>query len=69
MNSEEATHWLVAFNLGIALGYPGLIIKAAVDDLLWRADVIAFYTGWAIVRQKYSGLPIWPASRTREGKA
>jgi hypothetical protein len=43
--------WLTAFHLGIALGYLGLIIKAAIDGLLWRADFTAFYTGGAIVRQ------------------
>lgn len=51
MNSDRATRWLVAFHLGVALGYLGLIIKAAADNLLWRADVTAFYTGGAIVRQ------------------
>jgi hypothetical protein len=43
--------WLIVFHLGIALGYLGLIIKAAIDGLLWRADLTAFYTGGAIVRQ------------------
>ena len=43
--------WLTAFHLGIALGYLGLIIKIAIDGLLWQADFTAFYTGGAIVRQ------------------
>ncbi len=51
MNTNRAARWLVAFHTGIALGYLGLIIRAAVDGLLWRADVTAFYTGGAIVRQ------------------
>ncbi len=50
MNNRIA-RWLVAFHLAIGLGYLGLIIRAAVDGLLWRADVTAFYTGGAIVRQ------------------
>jgi len=45
------SRWLIAFHLGIALGYLVLIIKAALEDLLWRADFTAFYTGGAIVRQ------------------
>jgi len=44
------SRWLIAFHLGIALGYLVLIIKAALEDLLWRADFTAFYTGGAIVR-------------------
>jgi len=48
---ERATRWLTAFYLGIALGYLGLFIKAALDGLLWRADFTTFYTGGAIVRQ------------------
>lgn len=46
--------WLLpvfALHLGIALGFLGLLVKAARDDLLWRADLTAFYTGGAIVRQ------------------
>ncbi|MGB9871835.1 MAG: glycosyltransferase family 87 protein, partial [Anaerolineae bacterium] len=43
--------WLMGLHFGIALGYLGLLIKAAVDGLLWRADFTAFYTGGAIVRQ------------------
>ena len=43
--------WLTAFHLGIALGYGGLLMKAVLEDLLWRADFTAFYTGGAIVRQ------------------
>jgi len=44
------SRWLIAFHLAIALGYMGLLIKAALEDLLWRADFTAFYTGGAIVR-------------------
>jgi hypothetical protein len=45
------SRWLIVFHLGIALGYAGLLMKAALEDLLWRADFTAFYTGGAIVRQ------------------
>jgi len=51
LHSNRAARWLTAFHLGIALGYVGLLIKAALDGLLWRADLTAFYTGGAIVRQ------------------
>ncbi len=47
---SRAARWLTAFHLGIALGYLGLMVRAAVDGLLWRADVTAFYTGGMIVR-------------------
>jgi len=47
----RSARWLIVFHLGIALGYAGLLIKAALEDLLWRADFTAFYTGGAIVRQ------------------
>lgn len=43
--------WLIALHLGIALGYLGLLVRAALDGLLWQADFTAFYTGGAIVRQ------------------
>ncbi|MCX8068089.1 MAG: DUF2029 domain-containing protein [Anaerolineae bacterium] len=36
--------------MGIALGYLGLFVKAALEGLLWRADLTAFYTGGTIVR-------------------
>jgi len=42
--------WLIALHLGIALGFVGLVLKAGLDDMLWRADFTAFYTGGAIVR-------------------
>ena len=45
------SRWLIVFHLAIALGYMGLLIKAALEDLLWQADFTAFYTGGAIVRQ------------------
>ncbi len=45
------SRWLVAFHLSIALGYLGLLIRAAVDGLLWRSDFTAFYTGGEIIRQ------------------
>ncbi len=51
MTRNRIARWLIAFHMGIALGYLGLLIRAAVDGLLWRADVTAFYTGGAIVRQ------------------
>lgn len=40
----------LAINISLALSYIGLWIIAARDDLLWRADFSAFYTGGAIVR-------------------
>ncbi len=43
--------WLIGSYLGIALGSLGLMVRAAVDGLLWRADFTAFYTGGMIVRQ------------------
>ncbi len=48
---HRVSRWLMAFHLAIALGYLGLIIRAAVDGLLWQADFTNFYTGGAIVRQ------------------
>lgn len=50
-NYRSASRWLIALHLGIALGFVGLLVKAALDDLLWRADFTAFCTGGAIVRQ------------------
>ncbi len=49
-NSPRWVRWLIALHLGVALGFVGLVVKAALDDLLWRADFTAFYTGGAIVR-------------------
>jgi len=40
----------LAINLGIMLSFFVLGIIAAQQDLLWRADFTAFYTGGAIVR-------------------
>ncbi len=37
-------------NIGLALSYIGLWGAAASQDLFWRADFSAFYTGGAIVR-------------------
>ena len=37
-------------NLSLALGYIGLWTIAAQQELFWRADFSAFYTGWAMVR-------------------
>ncbi len=48
---KSPARWLFAFHLGIALGYAGLLIRASLDGLLWRADFAAFITGGAIVRQ------------------
>lgn len=47
----DPIRWLIALHAGIALGFIGLFIKAALDGLLWRADFTAFYTGGIIVRQ------------------
>jgi hypothetical protein len=37
-------------NVSLALTYVGLWFNAARQDLFWRADFSAFYTGWAIIR-------------------
>jgi hypothetical protein len=51
---SRLTGWLVRgvliLNAGLAISYIGLWLIAARQDLLWRADFSAFYTGWAIVR-------------------
>jgi hypothetical protein len=48
------TAWLLRgaliLNISLGLSYAGLWISAARQDLLWRADFTAFYTGGAIVR-------------------
>jgi hypothetical protein len=38
------------FHLSIALGYGGLLIRATLDNILWRFDFISFYTGGTIIR-------------------
>ncbi|MGQ9467141.1 MAG: glycosyltransferase family 87 protein [Anaerolineae bacterium] len=51
--SALPSRWLrlaLAVHVGIALGFVGLLVKAAWEGLLWRADFTAFYTGGAIVR-------------------
>lgn len=40
----------LAVNTGLALSYIGLWFIAARDELLWRADFSAYYTGGAIAR-------------------
>lgn len=40
----------LVLNLSLALSYIGFWIIAAQQDLFWRADFSAFYTGWAMVR-------------------
>lgn len=37
-------------NVSLALSYIGFWVIAAQQDLFWRADFSAFYTGWAMVR-------------------
>ena len=41
---------IFCLNLSLSLSYVGMGILAAQQDLLWRADFSAYYTGWAIVR-------------------
>lgn len=40
----------LAINISIALSYLGLGMSAIQQDMLWRADFTAFYTGGAIIR-------------------
>jgi hypothetical protein len=53
-SSTKKLSWPVllalAVNLSLALSYIGLWFIAARDELLWRADFSAFYTGGALVR-------------------
>lgn len=44
----------MAVNLGLALSYIGLWFIASRDQLLWRADFSAFYTGGALIRDGLS---------------
>lgn len=46
----RAWRWLTYLNIAIALSYVGLMVIAARQDLLWRADFTAYYTGAAMVR-------------------
>jgi len=45
-----ALRYLFYLNIAIALSYVGLILVAARQDLLWRADFTAYYTGAAMIR-------------------
>ena len=45
-----ALRYLFYMNVAIALSYVGLILVAARQDLLWRADFTAYYTGAAMIR-------------------
>lgn len=46
-------HWgkrgFLILNTAIAVSLLGLYVLAATQDLLWRADFTAFYTGWNMV--------------------
>jgi hypothetical protein len=41
---------VLLLNISLALTYVGLWFIAARQELFWRADFSAFYTGWVIVR-------------------
>jgi hypothetical protein len=41
--------FILAFNSALALGAVGLWLLAVQQDLIWRADFSAFYTGWFMV--------------------
>ena len=50
------TRWqrgVISLNLGLGLSYIALWIIAGAQDLFWRADFTAFYTGGALVRDGY----------------
>src|SRR4030042_7195443 len=51
---RSLAQWLsllaLILNISIALSYINFWRVAIQQDLLWRADFSAFYTGWAIVR-------------------
>jgi len=47
---QRVLRYLSYLNIAIALGYVGLLVVAARQDLLWRADFTAYYTGAAMMR-------------------
>ncbi len=48
--SSRLSLGVLLLNVSLGLTYIGFWIIAAQQDLFWRADFSAFYTGWAIVR-------------------
>lgn len=54
VSSQKQNDWIfriaLAINVGITLSYLALGMIAIRQDLFWRADFTAFYTGGAIVR-------------------
>jgi len=53
----QTRFWKIIFclNMGLAISYVGLFVMAAQQDLLWRADFTAYYTGAALVRDGHGG--------------
>ena len=54
VSTRPAIQWLIRgallLNLSLGLSYVGLWVMLAQQDLFWRADFSAYYTGWAIAR-------------------
>jgi len=50
---QKVPQYLSYLNVAIALSYVGTLVIAARQDLLWRADFTAYYTGAALVRDAY----------------
>ena len=50
-NTRKISGIVSIINIGIAIGYLGLVTIAFTRDLSWRADFTAFYMGGTIVRQ------------------
>jgi hypothetical protein len=46
---------VLLLNISLTLTYVGLWVIAARQELFWRADFSAFYTGWVIVRDGQGG--------------
>ena len=45
----------LVLNISLGVSYVGFWIMAARQDLFWRADFSAFYTGWSIIRDGEGG--------------